>query len=260
MNAIHHAAAEGYTARADTYAKGRPEYPSELESWLHEELRLCPGRHVLDLGAGTGKFSSRLLATGAEVIALEPVAAMRDQLRERCPQVKIYDGSAEAIPLPDSSVDAVVCAQSFHWFATPAALREIHRVLKPAGLLGLIWNVRDESIPWVAALSQIIEPFAGDAPRYWKQTWRTLFPFPGFADLREHHLPNAHQGSPEEVIVARTLSVSFIAALPVTEQEKIATQVRALIAATPELAGQETVTFPYETVAFSCAKLDEPTA
>ncbi len=252
---IHHTAAEGYQVRAETYVSGRPDYPPEVAAWLREELGAAPGKRVLDLGAGTGKFTPRLVATGADVVAVEPVAAMREQLIRLNPTVQALEGSAEAIPLPDASVDAVVCAQAFHWFANARALEEIQRVLKPGGVLGLIWNVRDETVPWVAALSRILTPHEGDAPRYVSQKWRRLFPAPGFTPLRERHFPNAHAGSPERVIVDRSLSVSFIAALPAPEQARVAAQVRELIAATPELAGKETVISPYDTAAFSCTKL-----
>jgi ubiquinone/menaquinone biosynthesis C-methylase UbiE len=120
---------------------------------LLEDLGLRAGKVVLDLGAGTGKFTRMLLATGASVIAVEPVPQMLEQLAHTAPDSKAIVGAAERIPLADSAVDAVVCAQAFHWFATSAALAEIRRVLKPGGVLGLIWNVRNESVEWVARLT-----------------------------------------------------------------------------------------------------------
>ncbi len=154
---IHHAA-EGYDtqATADTYARGRPDYPAALDAWLRDTLGLHTGSTVLDLGAGTGKFTPRLLATGARVVAVEPVQAMRDKLHATYGHVQVLDGRADAIPLPDASLDVVVCAQSFHWFATPDALAEIRRVLKPGGRLGLVWNMRDNSVPWVARLDALV--------------------------------------------------------------------------------------------------------
>jgi SAM-dependent methyltransferase len=189
------------------------------------------------------------------VIAVEPVAAMRAQLLERNPGVEAKPGTAEQIPLADGAVDAIVCAQAFHWFANPAALAEIHRVLKPGGRLGLIWNVRDERIGWVAALTRIMAPYEGGIPRYHSGAWRRLFPAEGFGPLRERHFPNAHTGPAEQVIVDRILSVSFIAALPPAGQDDVAAQIRALIATTPELAGKSEVAFPYDTAAFSCVRL-----
>ena len=193
----------------------------------------------------------------------------------------------------------IVCAQAFHWFANPAALAEIHRVLKPGGMLGLIWNVRDESVAWVAALTRIMAPYEAGVPRYHSQEWRRLFPAEGFGPLRERHFPNSHSGPAEEVIVERILSVSFIAALaasgaarcrrgnpggdrrprpslreradrqvistassrsassqhfPPAAQRAVAAEIRALIAATPELAGKSEVASPYDTAAFRCVR------
>jgi len=255
MAEIHQAAAEGYTAKAEAYIRGRPEYPAEVQDWLRDDLALKAGKTVLDLGAGTGKFLPHLSATGALVIAVEPVPAMRAQLIERNPGIEAKPGTAEQIPLPDGAVDAIVCAQAFHWFANSAALAEIHRVLKLGGALGLIWNVRDESVAWVAALTRIMAPYEAGTPRYHTKEWRRLFPAEGFGPLRERHFPYAHTGPAEQVILDRILSVSFIAALPPAGQNGVAAQIQALIAATPELAGNGEVVFPYDTAAFSCTKL-----
>ncbi len=191
-------------------------------------------------------------------MALDPVAAMLEQLGRRYPEIAMKQGSAESLPYETASFDAVVCAQSFHWFATHRALREMRRVLKPGGRLGLIWNVRDESVPWVAALSKLTEPFAGDAPRYHTQAWRGVFPADGLSSLVECRFSHAHVGPAERVIVERILSVSFLAALPPAEQARVALRLRALIGDTPALAGNSSVAFPYTTVAFSSIKLGEP--
>ncbi|SIO67179.1 class I SAM-dependent methyltransferase [Paraburkholderia phenazinium] len=252
--AIHHAAAEGYTTTADNYVRGRPDYPPGVADWLRDALGLRAGRTALDLGAGTGKFTPRLVATGASVIAVEPVAQMRAKLSAALPQVRALAGTAEAIPLPDASVDAVVCAQAFHWFATANALAEIHRVLKPGGKLGLVWNMRDARVGWVAQLDQIVNRVEGDTPRYYTGAWRKAFPFDGLGPLHEQHFSHGHTGSPEDVIVMRVRSTSFVAALPEAERAEIDAQVRALIAATPELSGKEVVTVPYETAAFYTVK------
>ena len=253
---VHDLVTSGFGAGAATYQAARPEYPPEIEQWLIDDLGVSDESTVLDLGAGTGKFSARPLAVGARVIAVDAVPQMLAQLVAAHPEVEVRRGSADALPLESASVDAVVCAQAFHWFASARVLAEIRRVLKPKGHLGLIWNVRDESVAWVAALTEIIAPYEGEAPRYRTQAWRSLFPADGFSALRERHFVNNQSGPAEQVIVDRVLSISFISALPKEEQQSVAARVRELIARTPELAGESVVTFPYVTAAFSCSKLE----
>jgi SAM-dependent methyltransferase len=252
---VHAAAAAGFSAGAATYAAGRPEYPAEVEGWLRDDLRLGPGKAALDLGAGTGKFLSRLRATGATLHAVEPVPAMLERLVADNADVAAKSGTAERIPFADASMDAIVCAQSFHWFASFAALAEMRRALRVGGVLGLIWNVRDEGVDWVAALTRIIAPYEGDAPRFSSGRWREVFPARGFSPLEERRFAHAHLGPPERVVVDRVLSTSFIAALGAAERAKIAARVRDLIAATPALAGRAEVAFPYEARAFSGVRI-----
>src|SRR5262245_27923431 len=128
----------------------RPNYPAEALDWL---LGPKP-RRVVDLGAGTGIFSRVLAAAGHDVIAVEPDTLMRDRHLAVSPHITAVAGSAEYIPLPDGSVDAVVAAQAYHWFDRQRAHPEIARVLRPGGTFGAIWNMRDESVPWVAAFGR----------------------------------------------------------------------------------------------------------
>lgn len=253
MSDVHTAAREGFSSSAQAYVRGRPEYPAALVGWLAHDLGLGDGKTVIDLGAGTGKFTKLLTRTGATVLAVEPVDAMREQLGAAVPAVRTVAGTAQAMPLPDASADAVVCAQAFHWFATSDALAEIHRVLAPSGQLGLIWNVRDESVDWVAALTRLVTPYEGDAPRFYKGDWRKPFDGRLFTDLQEAAFSYEHVGTAEEVIVDRFLSVSFIAALPADEKAHVAAQLHALIAAYPALQGK-TVAFPYRTQVYRATR------
>ncbi len=156
---LHPAAAGGFSVSADVYVRGRPDYPPALDMWLREHIGIGPGRTVVDLGAGTGKFTGHLRHLGADVIAVEPVAEMRAQLSRLYPDVDARAGAAEAIPVEDATADALVCAQAFHWFATPEAMQEIARVLKPGGMLALVWNMRAHAGPnWVAEVEAIMAP------------------------------------------------------------------------------------------------------
>lgn len=252
---IHDAAQRGYTSASDHYQRGRPEYPEALSGWLSGTLGVMAGSRVVDLGAGTGKFTKLLTRTGAAVTAVEPVDAMRARLAESLPDVTALAGTAEAIPLADEATDVLLCAQAFHWFANAQALREMHRVLRVGGRLGMVWNVRDETRDWVAAITEIITPYEGDAPRFYTGKWKR--PFEGqalFGPLQRTVFPHSHVGSFEQVVLDRILSVSFIAALPQSEQQSIADRLRALRDRFPELQA-ETIAFPYATEAWLAERL-----
>jgi len=142
---------ESFGATADLYDRARPDYPATAITWLLGE---SPVR-VVDLGAGTGILTRQLAALGHEVVAVEPDSAMLERLRVRAPGLEMHIGSAERIPLPDASVDAVLAGQAYHWFDRTRAPREIARVLRPGGVLGPIWNTWDDNDPWVAELIAI---------------------------------------------------------------------------------------------------------
>lgn len=148
--------ARSFGTVAETYDRARPSYPAEAAEWLvgqaaGESLR------ILEIGAGTGKFTELLAATGHQVIATDPSPEMLGYLKVRVPGVEAMVATAEHLPVESGSADVVVVAQAFHWFATAEALAEIGRVLRPGGTLGLVWNVRDTGIPWVRKLGAIIE-------------------------------------------------------------------------------------------------------
>jgi ubiquinone/menaquinone biosynthesis C-methylase UbiE len=253
---IHEQASIGFQRAADAYERGRPEYPAAAVERLVRALKIAAGSRVVELGAGTGKFTKALLATGAEIIAVEPVEAMRRKLAERLPSLPVVDGTAEAIPLPDASVDAVVAAQAFHWFRGEEALAEIHRVLKPGGGLGLIWNARDESLGWVRGLTEIIEPYEGSAPRYKSFQWKSAFESTGlFSPLEKAEFVHI-QTIPAEAIEDRIASISFIAALPDSTRATVLEQVRELVRADPAVRGLKEVEFPYRTDVYWCRAIE----
>ncbi len=255
QGALHPAAQRGFEKEAQAYARGRPDYPQALSDWLLQPVGLGPGRQAADVGAGTGKFTALLARAGAQITAVEPVDAMRAQIAALgLDGGSALPGTAQAMPLADTALDAVVCAQAFHWFAGREALDEFHRVLRPGGRLALVWNVRDESVDWVAALTAIITPHEGDAPRFHKGDWRHAFPHPGFGPLIETSFAHAHVGPPQQVIVDRFMSVSFIAALPDVPRDAVRRDIETLVATHPALRGRETVRFPYTTLACHCVR------
>jgi len=145
-------AALSFGGVVDAYDRGRPTYPREAAVWLTGDAPVS----VLELGAGTGKLTEQLVALGHDVHATDPDAAMLGRLAARLPDVRTSQSSAEEIPSGDRSYDVVVCAQAFHWFDLDRALPEIARVLKPGGRLSMVWNERDERVPWVRKLGAII--------------------------------------------------------------------------------------------------------
>lgn len=256
MTDVHHAAQQGFSTQADTYAQGRPDYPPELKDWLRDTLLPGTGAPVIDLGAGTGKFTRLLDAIGAQVIAVEPVAKMGEQLLARLPHIKLLSGTAQAIPVDSGTAQALVCAQAFHWFATEPALAEIHRVLQAGGRLGLVWNVRDESEDWVARLTDIVTPYEGDTPRFHTGQWRQPFDGRYFSAPQLSQFHYRHVGSPQTVIIDRFMSVSFIASLPAAQKAEVTAQLHELIDTHPALRGKATIEMPYFTQAYACQRVD----
>lgn len=238
---VHPTAAAGFQRGVDAYGRGRPDYPPEAIRAIVDAAGLRPGRRVLDLAAGTGTLTRRLHATGAWVVAVEPVDAMRSVLARYVPEAHVCAALAEALPLADGTVDAVTVAQAFHWFDAGPARDEIHRVLSEGGLLALIWNVRDDRDPLQAALTSLMEPYRSATPGHRGERWRLAFErAPGFDPL-ERSTFAMEQRLGVDGLVDRVSSVSFIAVLHEDERAVVEEGVRSLV------EGRDEVVLPYRT-------------
>jgi SAM-dependent methyltransferase len=150
-----HTHGSSFGTAAAAYAEHRPGYAEDAVRWALEPVGSREPLRVLDLAAGTGKLTAALVRLGAEVTAVEPDPAMLAEFRRSLGSVKALSGSAEQIPLPGASVDAVLVGQAMHWFDLGQAIPEIARVLTPGGVLAALWNVDDDRTGWVATLAEI---------------------------------------------------------------------------------------------------------
>jgi SAM-dependent methyltransferase len=231
---------------ASAYESGRPGYPAEAVAWLLAPLRE-EGRalRVADVGAGTGKLTRSIVELGVDVVAIDPDAAMLAALRENVRGVPTFAGTAEHLPVPDAGLDAVVMGQAWHWVDVEQGSREIARVLRSGGTLGLIWNIRDDDVDWVRRLTEamggsnaevllattgprVAEPFGELEHQEWR--WERRITLPQLRDL--------------------VLSRSDIITAGAEERARIDAAVDEVVASVPDLADGGAVALPYVTHAF----------
>ena len=244
---LHDYVERGFGATTELYQRIRPDYPDAAIDRLVRELGIGRGRIVVDVGAGTGKLTGALARTGATVIAVEPLAEMRERLAENVPLAVPFDGTAERMALRDGSAHAITAAQAFHWFDGEKALAEFHRVLAPGGKLGLMWNVRDRRVPWVDAFDRLLDAVDPDRPDHETGKWRASFERTAlFGPLEHAEVPYAQTLAPSE-IRARATSASSIASLPNAERERVLDRFDELAATHPDIRGRERVELPYLT-------------
>jgi SAM-dependent methyltransferase len=225
-----------FGSAAAAYERGRPSYPPEAIDWL-----LPRGvRQVLDLGAGTGKLTTRLVERGLDVVAVDPIPDMLEVLRASLPETRALLGTAEGIPLPDNSVDAVLVAQAWHWVDPERAIPEVARVLRPGGRLGLVWNTRDERLGWVRELGEIIGSDA-DRDRF------DVDLSASFAEPERHQVEWTNYLTPQ-ALIDLVSSRSYCITSPSEVRTKTLDQVRELLATHPALANSTGLALPYVTV------------
>jgi SAM-dependent methyltransferase len=240
----HRRRARSFGDVAEAYQQARPTYPPHAVQWV---LDPAPGRDVLDLAAGTGKLTRVIAETGARVTAVEPLDEMRAQLQHAYPDVTALAGTAEQIPLDDDSVDAVLVGQAFHWFDVERALAEIDRVLRPGGVLGLFWNIRDDSIGWVAELSASLALGRDLLSQVDGSDWAPIAAHPRFAEPERRDFPNPTAFDAGR-LVAWAASTSHFATMEAEERDSRLEQVREFAMRHPGLGDDDHFTMPFVTV------------
>jgi SAM-dependent methyltransferase len=228
-----HPLAHGFADVAADYELGRPGYPPAVVAAIADGLGLAPGARIADVGAGTGKLTRAL--AGFDVVAVEPFAAMRAALAAAVPGVAVLDGTAEALPLADASVDAVVCADAFHWFDGARAAPELARVIRPGGGLAVLANTaageaRDQGEPWAVELVDLLNAARPEHPAFTADQGRdAIDACDAFGPFARAEVVHVHR-STRAMTVASIASFSYVAVLPEARRAPRLADVDALLA------------------------------
>lgn len=239
--------ARSFARVADEYDRGRPGYPREAIEWLLGATPL----QVLDLGAGTGKLTGALLDAGHRVIAVEPLPEMRAILISSLPAAHALAGTAESLPLENASVDAVTVGAAFHWFDHRAAQAEIARVLRPPGVLGLLGNAFEPSLPWVAHVREILGPPAIEQRGHWPSVEDLSERFAEVHDREFSHRQRIDRGGLRDLASSR----SRLALMSEAQRESVLARLDRLWEQEPALAGRTAVQLPWRTRVRRCRRL-----
>ncbi|RAO60155.1 class I SAM-dependent methyltransferase [Micromonospora saelicesensis] len=238
---VDHTHALSFGAAASDYDRFRPRYPEAAVRWALDGLSEA---RVVDLAAGTGILTRAVLALGHEVVPVEPDPGMRAQLAASTPGTTALAGSAEAVPLPDSAVDAVLVGTAYHWFDREPAHAEIARVLRPGGTFAPVWNIRDGSVDWVAELGRIAH--FGDKSTSEVFGERPDFG-PAFDTVEKREFPHRTTLTPDELLgMVRTRSYWLTASTE--DQRRVERELAELLNTHPALTGRDTIELPYRTL------------
>ncbi|MBX6749323.1 MAG: class I SAM-dependent methyltransferase [Micromonosporaceae bacterium] len=240
---------------AQLYDTIRPSYPPDAVAWALAPLG--PGRwRIADIGAGTGIMTRLLAAAGHDVIAVEPDALMRAQLAATttATSVTAVDGSAEALPVDHAALDGAVAAQAYHWFDRSRAHAELARVIRPGGVFAAVWNRRDDSVPWVAEYSRIVDGAKTDAAGRDRFAYTVETYGPQFGAVEQARFRHRTRHTPES-LVRLMQSRSYYLRASATRQRDLVRAVVDLTRRHPDLAGRAEFDLPYETLVFRAVRV-----
>jgi SAM-dependent methyltransferase len=248
--------AKSFGPVAATYDRVRPGYPPDGVSWLLEEaaaagIARARRRRVLDLGAGTGALTRDLVARGLDVVAVEPDPHMRAVLESRVPRADVRAGSAEELPVDDGDVDVVIGAQMWHWVDGDRATAEVARVLRPGGTLGLLWNLRDERVEWMAELGSV---FGGDDVHHRRAADVSLPAGAPFTAAAARDFRWSQELAPTDIVdlVATRSQVQVMAD---AERSEVLARVGDFVASHPAVAGRGRIVVPYVTSCWRATRI-----
>jgi SAM-dependent methyltransferase len=234
--------ARSFGSVAAEYAALRPGYPADAVAFVLGERP----RRILDLGAGTGLLTQVLVDAGHEVVAVDPSAEMLAELAARLPAVRTIVGAAERIPLRDADVDAVVAGQAAHWFDVGPAARELRRVLRPHGVVGLVWNARDQRVPWLQALDDLLSDETRDHAADQSVVDDFVRHLPAVEECLESSIV---QSLTPDQVVGGIGTRSYVATMDDARRAAFLARVAELLATHPDTRGRDLLELPYVTVA-----------
>ncbi|WIA96160.1 class I SAM-dependent methyltransferase [Curtobacterium sp. MCBA15_004] len=229
--------ARSFGSAVDAYERGRPGYPAAVAAALVPDGTDT----VVDVGAGTGKFTRTLLGRADHVVAVEPDPAMRARLVAELPGVRALDGTGEAIPLDDGEADVVTFAQSWHWVDPDPGAAEVARVLRPGGVLGLVWNARVDDRGWAERIGRLVPQ-----PETRRSAQGAPVVGPPFGPV-EHHEVRWTLDQDRDGFLDAIASRSAVIVLPADERAALLDAVRRVLDDDPETAGRSTIPVEYVT-------------
>ncbi len=252
-----------FGAAAAAYADHRPGYPTDALRWAWSAATR-PVREVTEVGAGTGAMTRVLLSMGLDVTAFEPDDGMLDELGRRVPDVPRSLARAESLPVDDASADAVVAAQAWHWFDHERAAAEFARVVRPGGVIALVWNLRDTSVAWAAELARIIggedamaslgssAPSAPSAARPQRGADDYVRLGEQWSTPERAEFPHAVEMDADG-LVALVSTFSYVRLR--ADADTVYAAVRDLVATHPDLHDRKTFALPYVTAVYRAVRL-----